>query len=156
MTRRLVPVALSAFALGALGGCGGDDAETGEGKAPALVVYSREGGIRFEQSELVVAADGTATLRSEGCKVRFPVEDGLRRRLREQMEETDLASIAGDYPAAPGAADTITEVIAIRSDEVRIENFTTAPHEVQRELSPLVVLLREVLAAGESRRNPAC
>jgi len=153
--RRLALVALSALALGAIGGCGGD-AVTEEGGPAALVVYSREGGIRFESSKLVVAADGIATLRSEGCTARFPVEDGLRRRLQEQVEKTDLASIAGDYPAATGAADTITEAIAIGPDEVRIEDLTTASQKVQRQISPLVVLLTEVLAAGESHRNAAC
>jgi hypothetical protein len=155
--RRLASLALSALALGALGGCGGGDAETGgaRGGRP-LVVYGREGGIRFESSRLVVGADGVATLRSEGCAVRFQLETGLWRHLREEVVQTNLAAITGDYPAAPGAGDTITEAIAIGSDEVRIEDFTTLPPEVQHKLSSLLELLGEALREGQRHLAAAC
>jgi hypothetical protein len=150
-------VALAALAVGSTSACGdGDQAKPAEGRERILVSYGQEGGIRFQSSSLTVSMGGEATVRVEGCAVRFRLEAALRRRLRQALEGADLAALAGDYPPPAGAADLIAEEIAVGRDVVRIGDFASLPAQVRRELEPLIGTLGEILAEGKSRQSTAC
>jgi hypothetical protein len=150
--RRLAFAVLIALAVGAASACGGADrAETAASGAHALVTHSREGGIQFRSSRLAVSTAGRATVRSEGCTMGFPLGDAAWKRLRRALERTDLSALAGEYPAPPGAADTIAEVIVAGRNRVHVGDFSSLPPRVRHELEPLVVVLGEIVARGERR-----
>ena len=149
-------IALAAHALGLVSACGGAETGDAEGGEQTLVVYKREGGIRFRSTTLSVSAEGKATVRSEGCVVRFPLSTGSMRRLRATLEEADLSALAGDHPAPPGAADVIAETIVAGQDRVRIGDFTSLSAPAQRELSPLSTILGEILMEGEQQLPQPC
>jgi hypothetical protein len=154
---RTALVALTALAVGSTSACGdGDQAETVEGKERTLVSYSREGGIRFQSSALTVSIGGEATVRSEGCMVRFRLEAVLWRRLQQALEGTDFAALAGDYPPPAGAADLISEEIVVGRNAVRLGDFASLPAQARRELKPLVGAFGEILGKGESHQSTAC
>lgn len=146
MGRISVLVALAALALCLLSACGGgSSAETIERGSRFLVVYGREGGIRFESSTLAVSTKGFATARSEGCTARFRLGARIWRRLRQVLKRTDLSLLAGYYPAPAGAADVTTETIVVGSDTVRIGDFSSLPAGPQQALAPLLGVLGQVL-----------
>lgn len=157
MRCRTALVALTALAVGSTSACGvGGQAKPAEGRERILVSYGQEGGIRFQSSSLTVSKGGEATVRFEGCAVRFRLEAALWRRLRKALEGTDLAALAGDYPPPAGAADLIAEEIVVGRDVVRIGDFASLPARVRRELEPLVGTLGEILAEGKYRQDTAC
>jgi len=142
----------TAAVFGPASACGSaDQAETARSGGDPLVTYSREGGIRFQSSRLAVSTEGNATVRSEGCRVRFRIGAASWKRLQRALDRTDLSTLAGEYPAASGAADVISETIVSGRYAVRIGDFTTLPAKTQRELLPLVSALGEILEQGESR-----
>lgn len=155
MTRWSALAAVTALALLAVGACGG--ADRGEGAQSGthpLISYSREGGIRFQVSRLTVSTEGRATVRSEGCTVRLRLRGANLRKLKRLVEQTDWEALAGDYPAPPGAADTITETIVVGRHTVRIGDFTSLPAKVQRELAPLLNLLLKISEPPLTKKSP--
>lgn len=152
MTRHSVLAAAAAAALAMVSACGnGDPEETAKSRSHLLVYYSREGGIRFQASSLAVSTKGVALIKSEGCTARFRLSAVSWRRLRQALKETNLSALAGAYPAPAGAADVISETIAVGHDTVRIGDFSSLPPRAREELGPLVGTLGEVLAESEGR-----
>jgi hypothetical protein len=157
MTRRsaLAVTALTLVSVSACGGGGADEAPVG--RTRPLIVYSREGGIRFQSSTLVVKTKGFAVLiTSDGCMARFRLGVRALRRLGQARRRVDLPSLAGDYPARAGAADVITETVTVDGDTVRIADFSSLPIRGRRELTPLLAALGEVLAEGERDTRSRC
>lgn len=143
--------AVITLALVAMGACGdADEGEGAQGGAHPLITYSREGGIRFQVSRLTVSTEGRATVRSEGCRASFRLRGARWKKLQRLVEQIDWETLAGNYPAPPGAADTITETIVVGRHRVRIGDFSSLPTQVQRELTPLLSLL------GNVARDDAC
>ena len=149
---------MTILVLTPLGACGsGDLDESTRGGARTLVAYSREGGIRFQSSTLVVKTKGFATMVGfDGCTTRFRLGARSWGRLRRALEQADLSTLAGDYPAPSGAADVITETVVVGGDAVRIGDFASLPVRAQRELAPLLGVLGEARAEGARRARPPC
>jgi hypothetical protein len=91
------------------------------------------------------------------CETRFTLKPGAWSRLREALRKADLPAIAGDYPAADGAADMFTYVIEAGRSTVRITDAVRPEHEeVMRDLRPLLEALGRTVRIGEQRMPASC
>ncbi len=154
MTPRSALAVVTALALMPLSACGGANPGEGtKGEKQVLASYSREGGIRFQSSTLEVSTKGFALVRSEGCTVRFRLGIKSWRHLRRTLKQTDLSTLADDYPAPSGAADVIEETIIVGRESVRVGGSFVLPANARRELTPLLHAFDEVLDEGERRHS---
>jgi hypothetical protein len=145
---------MSMVAVGPVSACGDRDiGNITRVEARPLVAYSREGGVQFQSSSLVVSTEGMAIVQSEGCKARFRLDNPSWQRLRRVLERADLPALADGYPASPGVADAIEETIVAGPDVLRIADLSSLPERAQRRLMPLLNVLTETLAKG--RRHPS-
>lgn len=150
-------MAVAILAVGSVAACGaaGPGERSGDGDR-ALVAYSREGGIRFQASRLVVSTKRMVVLQSEGCEARFRLDSPFWQRLQSALAGADLATLAGEYSGPSGAADAIEETIIVGSDAVRIADFSSLPSQVQRRLTPLLTVFTQILAKGVRRPSRTC
>jgi len=73
------------------------------------------------------------------------------------LRNTNLASIAGNYPPPAGYADAITYVIKSGASRVRIAPAPIPEYEaVTRELEPLRNALADIVSAGKRRMPRSC
>jgi hypothetical protein len=84
-------------------GCGGDDPATTTPGSGALVTYSRTGGVASVPEQLVVEADGTATVEAGIGTARhsFELDQNELDQLRAELEAADLGAF--EPPPGPSA-----------------------------------------------------
>jgi hypothetical protein len=116
------------------------------GGAHVLITFRQEGGLRFQQRSLIVFAHHRATATISGRVVRFALSSPLWHKLTTALRQTNLHTLAGNYPPPPGAADEFIYIVTVGHDTIR-----AADGSVPRAAVPLINALREVLALGEHR-----
>ncbi len=116
-----------------------------------LVSFSEEGGLQYRFASLVVSTHRQATVTSKGRTVRFQLGRARWRKLNAILKQTDLSTVAGDYPPRPGAADEVTYVISVGGDTVRATDASELPERVSHEVEPLRQVSGEIVAVGRRR-----
>ena len=122
-------------------GCGDDEAPEPSEPEPTgpLVVYERAGGIAFTAQRLVVARDGSASVRVEGpgeIGADFELSAGELDELRAALED---ASLEGGQDE-PTCADCYFYEIEYGGETASFDQ-TTVPAETE----PLIALLSEIV-----------
>lgn len=116
-----------------------------------LVSFNEAGGLAYRYTSLVVSTDRQATVTSEARTVRFQLERTRWNKLNALLKQTDLSTVAGNYPASPGAADYMTYVISVSGDTVRATDASELPARVSHEVEPLRKVLGEIVTVGRRR-----
>jgi hypothetical protein len=116
-----------------------------------LVSFDEAGGLRYQYTSLVVSTHRQATVTSEARTVGFQLDRTRWRKLSAILKQTDLSTVAGDYPPRPGAADEVTYTIRVGGATVRATDASELPERVRHEVEPLRQVLGEIVAAGRRR-----
>jgi hypothetical protein len=124
-------VAVTLLICPATVGCGDDDDRRSPSGDQELLSYTRSGGIAGVSERLVIAADGSATLRigfGDPDERRFELDSAQLERLRDLLAAADFAGVGPDRGI--GCADCFQYEIAYAGKTTAFAEIDDIPESV--------------------------
>lgn len=106
-----------------------------------LVQYQRTGGIAGFDDQLVIAADGQATLTRRGATSTFTLDKAALAGLTEALDKAGFAGLQAEYLPTGQGADLFDYVVTYRGHAVHTQD-TAVPEALQ----PVLTALNEVIS----------